>query len=86
MTAQKAAAGPKSSTTIQGTDVAVETLVEEIQAIAAAMKRIEQSRLTREAIVTLIHARSKVNKGEIELVLNNLSQLENIWLKKKQQA
>ena len=51
--------------------------------ISAAMKKIQSSRLKREAIVALIHDRSKINKGVIELVLNNLDQLEETYLKKK---
>lgn len=64
-------------------EVAVEVMERAIVEIGAAMKRMNETRLTRQAIVALIHDRSKVNKGVIELVLNNLDRLEEIWLKPK---
>lgn len=62
-------------------EVAPEVLASSIVAMAKAMQVFEKSRLTRYAIVTLIHAHSKVAKRDIELVLNNLVELERIWLK-----
>lgn len=50
--------------------------------IAAGMKRISQSRLSRKAIVALIHDTSKVKKSDIETVLNNLESMEITWLRK----
>jgi hypothetical protein len=61
----------------------VEVIATSIEEIAEGMKRLNSTRLTRKAIVTLIHANSKVNKDVIELVLNNLEQLEQTWLKRK---
>lgn len=61
--------------------LAVEIIEQSIVEIARAMKAINDTRLSRAAIVTLIHARSGVAKGAIELVLNNLEQMEKIWLK-----
>ena len=54
-----------------------------IQAIANTMKKLSQSRLSRRAIVTLIHEQSKVARRDIELVLNNLDQFDAVWLNKK---
>lgn len=44
--------------------------------ISAAFQKLLASGLNRKAIVILIHDQSKVNKREIELVLNNLEQLK----------
>lgn len=59
----------------------VEIIVDAIVAIAKAMKKINGTRLKRSAIVTLIQYESKLPRRDIELVLNNLEQLETIWLK-----
>ncbi|HEX8098125.1 MAG TPA: hypothetical protein VF507_08820 [Pyrinomonadaceae bacterium] len=64
--------------------MAAEIIEQSIVEIADAMRRIERTRLTRDAIVTLIHAKSKVPKRDIEIVLNNLEGLERTWLKKRQ--
>jgi hypothetical protein len=64
-------------------EVPVKVIAESIVDIAGAMRRINETRLTREAIVALIHDRSRVQKGIIHLVLNNLDQLEENWLKKR---
>lgn len=58
-----------------------EVIEQSIVAIADAMKRIGDTRLTRRAIVTLIHAESKVPKRDIEIVLNTLEMMERTWLK-----
>lgn len=63
--------------------IAAEIIANSIVAISDAMRRIESTRLTRTALVTLIHANSKVPKRDIELVLNNLDDLEHTWLKPK---
>lgn len=49
--------------------------------LASSMRALLTTRLKKEAIITLIHAWSKVNKRDVELVLNNLVQFEEIWLK-----
>ncbi len=67
----------------EGKEVGAEIIAQNIVAIADAMKKINASRLKQETIITLIHAQSKVPKRDILLVLNNLTQLEDIWLKKK---
>lgn len=66
-----------------GEEVPAEVIAQSIADIAAAMKILSSTRLKRDAIVTLIHARSKVGKRDIELVLNNLEYLEAVWLKPK---
>lgn len=63
--------------------IVAEVIADSIVAISDAMRRIENTRLTRAALITLIHANSKVPKRDIELVLNNLSELEATWLKSK---
>lgn len=50
--------------------------------MSKAMAKLNATRLTRRAIVTLIHEQSKVSRRDIELVLNNLEALETDWLKK----
>lgn len=59
----------------------VEVLAESIHRIAKAMDEIEKSRLNRKALVTLVHAHSGVGKRDIEIILNCLQQLEEIYLK-----
>ena len=61
--------------------VAVEIIAQAIVDVAKGMRMVNESRLTRECIVTLIHERSKVARRDISLVLNNLDALEHIWLK-----
>jgi len=63
--------------------IAAEIIAQSIVDIVAAMKGINASRLTRRALVTLIHDVSKVSRKDIDLVLNNLSQLERLHLKPK---
>lgn len=67
-------------------EIATEVLAQSIVEIAAAMKRMNETRLTRHAIVTLIAARSGLGHGKIEVVLNNLDELESYWLKPKPAA
>lgn len=64
-------------------EVPVEILATAILEIAKGMERINRSRLTREALVTLIADKSKVAKGTVHVVLNNLDALERNFLKKK---
>jgi len=63
--------------------VPVEIIAESIEKIAKAMQIINSTRLTRRAIITLIHENSKVPKRDIEIILNNLDRLEEVWLKRK---
>lgn len=63
--------------------IGAEIIAQSIVDIAEAMKKINETRLTRDAIVTLIHERSKISKRDINIVLNNLEQMESFWLKRK---
>lgn len=64
--------------------VAAEIIASSIVDIAESFKRISNSRLTRRAVITLIHEDSKIARRDIELVLSNLESLERVWLKPKQ--
>lgn len=61
----------------------VEILAASIPELAQAMKKLNSTRLKRDALVILLHAQSKVGKGEINIILNCLEDLENLFLKKK---
>lgn len=61
----------------------IEVLESSIVEIAKAMKVINSTRLTRRSLVALLHDNSKLPKRDIEIVLNNLDQLEELFLKKK---
>lgn len=61
--------------------IAPEIIAGAIIDIAKGMNAVNATRLTRRAIVALIHAESKIPKGHIEIVLNNLDRLELLWLK-----
>lgn len=64
--------------------VAPEIVTSCIVEIAWGMKQLNATRLTRRAIVTLIHEHSKIARKHIEIVLDNLDSLEETtWLKKK---
>lgn len=64
-------------------EVPVEVLAQSIESLAAGMKKLNESRLKRDAIVILLQAQTGVNRGEIRSVLNGLDQLERMWLKPK---
>lgn len=64
--------------------VSVEIMERAILNISDAMIKINNTRVTRRMLVTLIQAESKVRKSDIDLVLNNLTSLERIWLKPRQ--
>lgn len=81
---KKQAAQPAVNVTGVGNgddEIPAEVIAQAIVDIAAGMKKLNGTRLTRKAIVTLLHASSGVNKGTIEIVLNNLELLERTWLK-----
>lgn len=74
----------KNTVVIQQQDkpeVPAEVIAQSIKEIADSMRQISKSRLKREALVILIHDWSKVSKPNIRMVLNNLDELERIWLK-----
>lgn len=64
-------------------EVPTEVIAQSIEVISAAMKKLASTRLTRKAIITLLHDDTKLGKYQIELVLNSLDLLEQKWLKKK---
>lgn len=66
--------------------VPVEMIAEAIMEISKAMKVLSTTRLTRAAIVLLISDRSQVSRSNVQLVLNNLENLELLWLKPKKRA
>lgn len=63
--------------------VPAEVIADAIVEISKAMKALNSTRLTRRALITLIHDYSKIAKRDIEIVLNNLDSLEETWLKHK---
>lgn len=60
--------------------IPVEVLATSIKSISDGMRQISASRLTRKALVALIHDQSKLAKRDIEIILNNLESLERDWL------
>ena len=52
--------------------------------IAEAMDAIEQTRLSRKAIIALIADDTGLGKGTIKTVLESLEGMEKSWLKPKQ--
>lgn len=61
--------------------IPAEIIAQSIIDLAKAAKILSTTRLTRRAIVTLIHDNSCVGRRDIEMVLNNLEALEETWLK-----
>jgi hypothetical protein len=61
--------------------VAAQVIADAIVEIAKAMKTLNDSRLKRRAIVTLLHDATTVSRTDIGDVLNGLEQLEKEWLK-----
>lgn len=64
--------------------VPAEIIAQSIVEIAKGMKVLNSMRLSRRAIVTLIHEQSKIARRDIEIVMNNLDRLEQDWLKPSQ--
>lgn len=62
-------------------EVPAKIIADSIVEISKAMRVINTTRLTRKAIVTLIHEQSKIARRDIEIVMNNLDSLEQDWLK-----
>lgn len=68
----------------EGEPIAVEIIADAIVAISDAMKRIDRTRLTRRAIVTLIlDATSGLRRTDVDTVLNAMDNLERTFLKPK---
>lgn len=58
-------------------------IAQSVKKIAEAAEKMRQSGLNRRAIVALIQDECKLGKREIELVLNCLEELGNLYLTKK---
>lgn len=63
-------------------DIPVKIIADSIVAMASAVRKMNSSRLTREALVYLLHKKSGVGIGQVESVLWALDNLETHWLKK----
>jgi hypothetical protein len=63
--------------------VPFEVLEQEILGIAEGMRRINATRVSRRAVVALIHDNSGIAKRTIEVVIANLENFEGNWLKPK---
>jgi hypothetical protein len=61
---------------------AVEIIADAIVEIAKQMRKINSTRLTNDALVTLIARNSNVSRADIVKVFDNLETLEERWLKK----
>lgn len=59
----------------------IEEVAVAITEMARAMRKLNSSRLKRDAIVTLICHKSKVARKTIEIVLNNLEYMDRDYLK-----
>lgn len=65
----------------------VEEVAQAIVDIAAAMKKMNETRLRKSAIIVLIHAQLRgVGKREIELVLDSLENMDKTWLRPLEKA
>lgn len=60
-------------------EVGAQIIAQSIVQISESMKAILRAGLKRQTIITLIHAHSGVPKRSVELVLNNLEALREIW-------
>lgn len=63
-------------------EVATEIMAQAIIDISRGVKLLLNGRLKREAVVILIKEKSGISKRNIEIVLNNLVELEELWTKK----
>ena len=64
-----------------GEPIGVEIIASALVDMADAMKKINGSRLKRSALVTLLCHQSKLPRGTVEVVLNNLDAIEANFLK-----
>ncbi len=62
-------------------DLDVTMLAEAIINVSDAFEKIKRSNLAERAIVLLLHDLSKVNKGDIELILHNAPLLKKYFTK-----
>ena len=61
----------------------VEIMAKAILDISESMKTLANSRLSRRAVIALIHDGTGLPKNKITLVLDSLESLERDWLKPK---
>lgn len=75
----------KVRTTIKPDEIPqpIEIMESAIIELASGMKKLNKSRLKRSAIVTLLVRSSGINRTQIEIILNNLESLEELFLKPK---
>lgn len=64
-------------------EIATKVIADSIVDIAQSMKKLSSTRLSRDAIVVLIQDESGYGKNMINRILDNLENLEALWLKKK---
>lgn len=69
--------------TDQKEPIGVEIIEGSIVSIAASMKRIDATRLSRKALLILISKDTGLGTGAVNAVLNSLSDLERTYLKPK---
>lgn len=50
--------------------------------IQSGMRELMNTRLSRKAIVVLVHHQSKIPQKTIEIILNNLEDIAKDWMKK----
>lgn len=67
-------------------EVPAEIIAQSIEIIAAGMKKLNSTQLTRRALIILLAEQSHVNRGDVSKVLDSLDQLEKTWLKPKDVA
>lgn len=63
--------------------ISVEILASSIVQIGQGMKRVNETRLTRGALVTLLQHDTGLGRGTVETVLGSLESLEETYLKPK---
>jgi len=72
------------SVAVESLDVNLEELAKSIEQVAAATRKINNSRLTRKAIVILIQQgiTGSISRAAIEAVLDTAADLDRLYLKK----
>jgi hypothetical protein len=61
----------------------IEIMEQAVIDLAEGMKALSRSRISIDAVVTLLHHKTGVTRKDIRLVLDNLSDLEALFLKPK---
>lgn len=63
-------------------EVPVEIIAQSIQEIATKWRQIRRSQLNEHALIILLHHATKIPQVYIRVLLNNLDNLEKLYLKK----